>query len=64
MDTKTRAVYMLSTSDPLQTEEQILTESEGMEKDIPCKWKSKEKKHKHFKHILKKPNWEKTLCNS
>ena len=29
-------IYMLSTRDSLQTE------SEGMEKVIPCKWKSKE----------------------
>ena len=33
---------MLSTRDPLQTKGHIQTESEGMEKDIPCKWKSKE----------------------
>ena len=33
---------MLSTRDPLQTEGHIQTENEGMEKDIPCKWKSKE----------------------
>ena len=41
MDTKTRhiyAVYKRPTSD-LGT---LQTESEGMEKDIPCKWKSKE----------------------
>ena len=31
---------MLSTRDPLQTQGHIQTESEGMEKDIPCKWKS------------------------
>ena len=42
MDTKTRPVYMLSTRDPLQTKGQIQTESVGMEKDIPSKWKSKE----------------------
>ena len=42
MDAKTRPIYMLSTSDPLQTYGHIQTESEGMEKDIPCKWKSKE----------------------
>ena len=42
MDTKTRPIYMLSTRDPLQTQGHIQTESEGMEKDIPCKWKSKE----------------------
>ena len=28
--------------DPLQTQGHIQTESEGMEKDIPCKWKLKE----------------------
>ena len=33
---------MLSTRDPLQTQGHIQTESEGMEKDIPCKWKSRE----------------------
>ena len=36
---------MLSTRDPLQTQGHIQTESEGMEKDIPCKWKSKESWH-------------------
>ena len=36
MDTKTRPIYMLSTRDPLQTYGHIQTESEGMEKDIPC----------------------------
>ena len=35
-------IYMLSTRDPLQTWGDIQTESEGMEKVIPCKWKSKE----------------------
>ena len=39
---KTRPINMLSTRDPLQTYGYIQTESEGMEKDIPCKWKSKE----------------------
>ena len=33
---------MLSIRDPLQTQGHIQTESEGMEKDIPCKRKSKE----------------------
>ena len=42
MDTKTRPIYMLSTRDPLQSQGHIQTESEWMEKDIPCKWKSKE----------------------
>ena len=42
MDTKTKPIFMLSTRDPLQTQGHIQTESEGMEKDIPCKWKSEE----------------------
>ena len=42
MDTKIRPVYILSTRDPLQTQGHMQTESEGMEKDTPCKWKSKE----------------------
>ena len=42
MDTKIRPIYMLSTRDPLQTEGHIQAESEGMEKGIPYKWKSKE----------------------
>ena len=42
MDTKTRPIYMLPTRDPLQSYGHIRTESEGMEKDIPCTWKSKE----------------------
>ena len=32
---------MLSTKDPLQTQGNIQTESEEMEKDIPCQQKSK-----------------------
>ena len=35
----TTPIYMLLTRDPLQTWGHIQTESEGMEKDIPCKWK-------------------------
>ena len=42
MDTKTRPIYMWSTRDPLQTKGHIQTESEGLEKDFPPKWKSKE----------------------
>ena len=42
MDSKTRPIYMLSTRDPPQTKGHIQTESEGMEKDIPCKWKLKQ----------------------
>ena len=37
MDTKTRPLYILSTRDPPQNREHIQTESEGLEKDIPCK---------------------------
>ena len=33
---------MLSTRDPLQTQGHIQTENEGVGKEIPCKWKSKE----------------------
>ena len=39
---KKRPIYMLSTRDPDQTQRNIQTESEGMEKDISFKWKSKE----------------------
>ena len=42
MDTKIRPAYMLSIRDLLQTQGHIQTESEEMEKSIPCKWKSKE----------------------
>ena len=34
---QTRPLYMLSTRDPLQDKGHIQTESEGLEKDIPCK---------------------------
>ena len=44
MDTKTRPLYMLSTRDPLQNKGHIQTESEGLEKDILCKWRPKESK--------------------
>ena len=40
---KARPIYMVSTRDPLQTKGHIQTESEGIEKDIPCTWKSKER---------------------
>ena len=38
---KTRPVYMLSRRDPLQIQRHKQTESKGMEKGIPCNWKSK-----------------------
>ena len=39
---KTRPVYIIPTRDSLQMQRHIQTESEGMEKGIPCKQKSKE----------------------
>ena len=42
MDTKIRPLYVLSTRDPPQTKLHIQTESEGLEKDISCKWRPKE----------------------
>ena len=42
MDTKTRPIYMLSMRNPLQTSRHIWTESERMEKYIPCKQEAKE----------------------
>ena len=42
MDTKTRPQYMLSTRDPPQNRGHIQTESEGLEKDIPHKYRLKE----------------------
>ena len=39
---KTRPIYKLSTRNPLQTSRYIQTESERMEKYIPCKWGAKE----------------------
>ena len=41
MDTKTRPPYMLSSRDPPENRGHIQTESEGLEKDIPCKWRWK-----------------------
>ena len=41
MDAKARPLYMLSTRDPPQTKGHIQTESEGLEKDISCKWRTK-----------------------
>ena len=65
MDTKTRPIYMLSTRDPLETQGHIHTESEEMEKYIPCKWKSKESwnsyTHVRYKECYKRQG--KTLHN-
>ena len=41
MDTETRPLYMLSIRDPPQNRGHIQTESEGLEKDISCKWRPK-----------------------
>ena len=42
MNTKTGFINKLSRRDTLQIQGHLRTESEGMEKVIPCKWKSKE----------------------
>ena len=39
---QTRPLYMLSTRDPPQNKGHIQTKSEGLEKDISCKWRLKE----------------------
>lgn len=39
---KTRLIYALPTKDPFQIRRHIQMESEGMEEDIPCKYKQKE----------------------
>jgi len=41
MDTKARPLYMLSKRDPPQNKGHTQTETEGLEKNISCKWKSK-----------------------
>ena len=41
MDTKIRPLYILSTRDPPQNRGHIQTESEGLEKDIPCRYQKK-----------------------
>ena len=39
---KNKTLYMLSTRDPPQNKGHIQMESEGLEKDISCKWRQKE----------------------
>ena len=51
MDTKTRPLYLLSTRDPPQNSGNIQIESEGLEKDIPCKQRSKARRE--WQDILK-----------
>ena len=41
MNTKTRLIYTVSRRNPLQIQGPTQTESEGMKKGIPWKWKSK-----------------------
>ena len=41
MDTNPRAVHTLAIRDLLQTQRNVQTEREGMEKIIPLKWESK-----------------------
>ena len=41
MDTKTRPLHILSTRDPPKIRGHKQTESEGLEKDFPCKQKKK-----------------------
>ena len=41
-DWQTRPIYMLSTRNPLETSRHIWTESEKIEKYIPCKREAKE----------------------
>ena len=43
MYTKARPLCVLFTRNPPETQGCIQNESEGLEKDIPCKWKSKER---------------------
>ena len=57
MDTKTRPLYMLSTRDPPQNKGQIQMESEGLEKDISCKWRPKESRSSNT-HISDKIDFE------
>ena len=53
--TKTRPIDMLSTRNPFQTSRHIETESQRMEKYIPCKWRAKESWSSN-PHIRKKRN--------
>ena len=45
MDIKTRPLYMLPIRDPPQNKWHIQTEGEGLEKDISCKWRTKESRN-------------------
>ena len=42
--TKTKPLHMLSTKDPPHNKGHRQTESEGLEKDISCKWRLKERR--------------------
>ena len=43
MDTKARPLYMLSTRDQTRNKGHVQTESEGLEKDISCKFGDQKK---------------------
>ena len=43
MDTKARPLYMLSTRDPPRNKGHVQTKSEGLEKDISCKFGDQKK---------------------
>ena len=42
---KNKTPIYMSTRDPLQSMGHIQTESEGLEKNIPCKWRPKESRN-------------------
>ena len=61
MDTKTRPLSMLSTRDPPQNRGHIQTESEGLEKDFPCKQGQKESRSSHTYISIRNTREEKDL---
>ena len=56
---KNKTPNMLSTRDPSRNKGRIQTESEGLEKDIPCKWRPKESRTSNAKSLQSRP----TLCD-
>jgi len=57
---KNKTLYMLSMTDPPQNRGHIQTESEGLEKDIPCKHRQKESRSSNT-HIRKKQTLKQSL---
>ena len=45
---KNKTLYILSLRDPPQTQGHIQTESEGLVKDISCKWGQKERRSSRY----------------